>query len=304
MEKEYLNVCFAQLSLTLENNEHSEFLVENNSYYSQMESILTYLENNEFDVMVFPEISFCEKYASRLLALSKGRLIVFGSRYIEGENITVVYYDGKEHLIKKRFLCAVEPAVRTCERISVSKFLTTYLKEHTFVLNGKKLIVLNCAEYYNAAYMIARSNKYSKNLFGFVVPCANNNTKVFLEESRAIHNHNSEIYSFVVNAVGTYSGKNYAKGESYVFGKVSPFEKECATYSRLDHPGNICYLDDGAYLVSGSYLMQNYSPFYRSDNFFFTPKNFNVVSLGEGYEESFDNSRTNKWVYRRSYENN
>ncbi len=294
MEKEYLNVCFAQLSLTLENSDTSEFLVENQAYHSQMERVLNYLESNEFDVMVFPEISFSKKYSDRLLSLSKGRLIVFGSTYIEGENITVVYYDGKEHLVKKRFLCAVEPAVRSCERISVSKFLTAYLKEHTFTLYGKKIIVLNCAEYYNAAYMIARSSRYSKNLFGFIVPCANNNTKVFLEESRAIHNHNSEIYSFVVNAVGTYSGKNYAKGESYVFGKVSPFEKDCATYSRLEHPGNICYLDDGAYLVTANYLMQNYSPFYRSDNFYFTPKNFNVVRLGEGYEESFNNSRTNK----------
>ena len=294
MEKEYLNVCFAQLSLTLENSDTSEFLVENEGYHSQMESILKHLETSEFDVMVFPEISFSKKYSDRLLSLSKGRLIVFGSTYIDGENITVVYYDGKEQLIKKRFLCAVEPAVRSCERISVNKFLTTYLKEHTFTLYGKKIIVLNCAEYYNTAYMIARNSRYSKNLFGFIVPCANNNTKVFLEESRAIHNHNSEIYSFVVNAVGTYSGKNYAKGESYVFGKVSPFEKECATYSRLEHPGNICYLDDGAYLVTANYLMQNYSPFYRSDNFYFTPKNFNVVKLGEGYEESFNNSRTNK----------
>lgn len=281
MEKEYLNVCFAQMELTLENSAESEFLVENDSYFSQMEKIIAHLENNEFDVMVFPEISFCEKYSEKLKCLSKNRLIVFGSKYIDGDNITIIYYDEKEYLIKKRFLCAVEPAVRKCERISVNKFLTTYLKEHTFTLYGKKIIVLNCAEYYNVAYMVSRSERYSKNLFGFIVPCANNNTKVFLDESKAIHNHNSEIYSFVVNAVGTYSGKNYAKGESYIFGKISPFEKECANYPRIEHAGNICYLDEGAYLVSGQFLIQNYSPFYRSDNFYFTPKNFTVKNLGE-----------------------
>lgn len=281
MEKEYLNVCFAQMELTLENSAESEFLVENDSYFSQMEKIIAHLENNEFDVMVFPEISFCEKYSEKLKSLSQNRLIVFGSKYIDGDNITIIYYDEKEYLIKKRFLCAVEPAIRQCERISVSKFLSTYLKEHTFLLHGKKIIVLNCAEYYNVAYMIARSEKHSKNLFGFIVPCANNNTKVFLDESKAIHNHNSEIYSFVVNAVGTYSGKNYAKGESYIFGKISPFEKECATYPRIEHAGNICYLDEGAYLVSGQFLIQNYSSFYRSDNFYFTPKNFTVKNLGE-----------------------
>lgn len=293
MGKEYFNVCFAQMRLTLENNEKSEFLIENDDYFSQMDKIVNYLEQNEFDIMVFPEISFCERYAQKLKDLSVGRLIVFGSKYIDGENITIVYYDGKEQLIKKRFLCAVEPAIRKCERISVNKFLATYLKEHTFILHNKKVIVLNCAEYYNTAYMIARSERYSKNVFGFIVPCANNNTKVFLDESKAIHNHNSEIYSFVVNAVGTYSGKNYAKGESYVFGKISPFEKECATYPRIEHASNICHLDDGAYLVSGSYLIQNYSPFYRSDNFYFTPKNFSVQNLGEDYEEDINNSRTN-----------
>ena len=99
-------------------------------------------------------------------------------------------------------------------------------------------------------------------------------------ESKAIHNHNENIYSFVVNSISTYKDKKYSSGGSYVFGRVSSFEKEFLGDFRVKHSSNICCLNDEDYLVEGMYLYKDSSVYYRSDNYKHTPKNIKIERIG------------------------
>ena len=278
MNKEYFKILFAQMKLTLDYNSSKEYLIADDSYFKQMEQIIKKVKDN--DVVVFPELAYHSKYDDYFVNNSKNKIIVFGSEYIGNENYSVVYHNEKRYNIKKMFNSGVEPSIRYTKNIGVKEFIKNHLKEHIFKLKGKKFIVLNCAEYYKVAYFIARDEIKSRNLFGFLVPCANNNNEVFLTESKAMHNHNENIYSFVVNSIPTYKNQKYSLGGSYVFGKLSSFEKECIDVFRIKHSANICCLDDQSYFVEGMYLYKDASIYYRSDNYRHTPKNIKIERIG------------------------
>ena len=104
---------------------------------------------------------------------------------------------------------------------------------------------------------------------------------MFLSESIAIHNHNENVYSFIVNSNSTYKGERYSFGGSYVFGKCSCYEKKCVSEFKLKHLCNICCLDDGCYVVEGMYLLKDASNYCRSDSYRHTPKNIKIEKIGE-----------------------
>lgn len=276
----YFNILFVQLKLVLDYDENKEFLVANDDYFKQMDSVIRMIDENSYDVILFPELAYHDKYDEYFKSISKDKIIVFGSVYVNNFNYTVVYNNNEKILVKKMFCSPVEPAVRYLNSVGVKEFLKEYLNDHTFKLKKKKFIVLNCAEYYKVAYYIARDRKLSKNLFGFLVPCANNNVNVFFEESVALHNHNEDVYSFVVNSVSTYKGEKYSVGNSYVLGKISPFERCCLNSDyRTKQVNNIIYLDDDSYVVDGSYLCSDVGKYYRSDNFKHTPKKIKIIKM-------------------------
>ncbi len=292
MDKEYFKIGFAQMKLNLGCDNEKEFLIGDDLYFNQMDEVVKKI--GDCDVLIFPELSYHKNYESYFLSNSNNKIIVFGSCYVGNENFTIVYYNMKKYMIKKMFNSPVEPSIRYQENIGVKEFLKNNLKERTFVLNGKKFIVLNCAEYYKVAYFIARDEYKSKNLFGFLVPCANNNNEVFLTETKAISNHNDNVYSFIVNSNSLYNGQKYSLGGSYVFGRVSPFERDSFKDFRLKESSNICCLDSGSYFVRGMYLYKESSKYYRSDSFRHTPKNIKIERIGIGNEKNIDYSRTNK----------
>lgn len=282
MDKEYFKVLFAQLKLKLDYDGEKEFLIGEDEYFKQMDEVIKIIDNDCYDVILFPELAYHENYDGYFRKISKDKIIVFGSVYIDNFNYTIVYNNNEKFYVKKMFSSPVEPAIRYLENIDVKSFLKDCLKEHTFKLKNKKFVVLNCAEYYKVAYFIARDRVMSKDLFGFLVPCANNKVNVFLDESVAIHNHNEGIYSFIVNSVATYKNEKYSLGQSYVFGKISPFERSCLNKEYLlDRANNICYLNDSSYVVVGSYLCKGGDKYCRSDNFKHTPKNMKIIKIGE-----------------------
>ena len=282
MKKEYFKIMFAQLKLALDYDGQKEYLIENDEYFKQMEEILKLINENSYDIILFPELAYHKKYDNYFKEISNNKIIVFGSCYINNCNYTIVYNNKEKYLIKKMFSSPIEPCIRYQENISVKKFLKDFLNNHTFKLKNKKFIVLNCAEYYKVAYYIARNESLNKNLFGFLVPCANNKVDVFFSESMALHNHNEFIYSFICNSVATYKQEKYSVGESYVFGRVSSFERECLKEKyRINKVNNICYLDDKSYVVEGMYLYKNYVSYCRSDNYRHTPKNLKIRKIGE-----------------------
>lgn len=281
MNKEYFRILFAQMKLTLDYDENKEFLIEDSFYFEQMNRVLEYLNNIDYDVVVFPELSYHERYEEYFLKASKNRIIVFGSLYVGNENYTVVYQNEKKIIVKKVFSCCVEPSIRHQENMNIRDFFKEELKKHVFKLKGKKFIVLNCAEYYKVAYLIARDEHINKNLFGFLVPCANNKNEVFFSESVALHNHNDSVYSFVVNSISTYKEEPYSVGGSYIFGRLSSFERMCGSKNNSVCSTNICLLDDDCYIVDGLYLYGASSNFYRSDDYKHTPKNLIIKKIGE-----------------------
>lgn len=282
MEKEYFKIMFAQLKLALDYDCEKEFLVEDEKYFKQMDEIVELINKNSYDVILFPELAHHKKYDNYFKEISKDKIIVFGSTYIGNCNYTVVYNNKEKFYVKKMFNSPIEPCIRYQENISIKDFLKYYLKEHTFKLKGKKFIVLNCAEYYKVAYYISRDEKLNKNLFAFLVPCANNKVDVFFSESVALHNHNENVYSFVCNSVATYKKEKYSIGESYVFGRFSSYERVCLNKNhRLDKVNNICYLDDKSYIVEGMYLYSQTGNYCRSDNYRHTPKNLKIIKMGD-----------------------
>jgi len=146
----------------------------------------------------------------------------------------------------------------------------------------KKVYVLNCLEYYETAYMIARDPKLSSDLFGFIVPCSNSNPKVFMDESKALHNHNEFIYSFVTNRIRGDNTNRY--GRSYIYGPIQYHEKDWLKEEGIEsdeHNASILTLDkDTPSFAYGKYAVgKELSRFGRSDCYLNTPIDVTVKKL-------------------------
>ena len=193
--------------------------------------------------------------------------------YNNGINYTIVFSKGDMFSIKKRNASGAEPMVRFIKDSNGNSFMSEYLSEHIFEINDKKLVVLNCMEYYKQAYYIARS---IPDLFGIICICSNNNVGVFLDETKAIHNHNENIYTFMINSVNIYMGKKYALGESYVYGPIQGHEKEWLVKEgiSMNEQGS-----DEEYFYGE--FMSDFSRFGRSDN---SKKYRSGVNKKEGIE--------------------
>ena len=283
LKNNYLSVMMFQLKLTIVCDSQKDSLVLTEEYFTQMKNSIEAIQKFLPDICVFPEMSYQEEYAKELAELSKGeRLIVFGSDYVGNINKTKVFFDGKLYEITKRYPCGSEPMIRFYEKPDVNTFINDFLSEHEFYIKGHKVYVLNCLEYYQSAYMIARDSKLSENLFGFIVPCSNSNPKVFMEESKALHNHNENVYSFVCNRIKNNGENGY--GKSYIFGPIQYHEKDWLKEDGIfseEHNSSILTLDASTPSYTfGKYLTpDSVSRFGRSDYYFNTPTELIVKNL-------------------------
>lgn len=283
LKNNYLSVLQFQLKLNVKSDYSHDYLIVDEGYLKQMDSCLNTINELHPDIIIFPETAYYSKYDEFFLNLSKEDiLIVFGSTYIGHINHTIVFHNGELFKIQKRFACGSEPMVRYTEKISVEEFTEKHLEEHTFYVKGNKIYILNCLEYYEAAYAIARTPCLSSDLFGFIVPCYNSNPSVFMDESKAIHNHNEFIYSFVTNRVKGKEFKGY--GRSYVYGPIQYHEKDWLAQEGVisdKHNASILELDkDTPSFAYGKYACgKALSRFGRSDCYINTPKNIIVKNL-------------------------
>ena len=130
------------------------------------------------------------------------------------------------------------------------------------------------------AYFIARDKKLSEDLFAIISPCSTSNIDVFEDETKAIHNHNELIYSFVVNCVSTYKSKEYATGGSYVYGPIYMHEKKwlaAENYDFADHPSSIARMGNAAASIYGEYKTSDrMSRFGRSDFYESSPQGISI----------------------------
>ena len=283
LKNNYLSVLVFQLKLHIECTSTHDYIVINEEYHKQLTSCIDIIKELDPDIIIFPEMSASKEYADTFLEISrKNKLIVFGSIYAGNLNCTTVYQNGTLHLITKRFPCGSEPMVRFIPKITPNEFIRNYLAEHEFHVKGQKVYVLNCLEYYETAYLIARNPRLASNLFGFIVPCSNSNPKVFMEESKAIHNHNEFIYSFVSNRIkGDYTNRY---GRSYIYGPIQYHEKDWLTEQGIEsdeHNASILTLDkDTPSFAYGEYAIgKELSRFGRSDYYLNTPVNVTVKNL-------------------------
>lgn len=282
LKNNYLAVVSFQLKLEIVCKKDCDILIQNELYHKQMKSSIEIIKNLNPDVVIFPEMTFSNVYDNTIKELSKDKLIIYGSTYVGSINKTKIYQDGKVYEITKRFACGSEPMIRFLEKIDTNTFLNKYLSEHEFYIKGQKVYVLNCLEYYQAAYMIARNYELSKNLFGFLVPCSNSNPNVFIEESKAIHNHNEHIYSFVCNRIKNDGKSGY--GISYIYGPIQYHEKDWLTEEGIlsdKHNSSILKHDSSSPTYSyGLYAIPSQiSRFGRSDFYINTPKNVTIKNI-------------------------
>ncbi len=279
----FISVLQFQLMLNILCTSKEDILKVDNDYFRQMDKCIEVLESAKPDICIFPEMSFRGEYNEHFTDISKrGTLIVFGSTYVGSINKTKIYQNGVVYEVIKRYPCGSEPMVRFFQKLPTEKFLQEYLSEHEFYVKGLKVYILNCLEYYQSAYMIARDDKLSKDLFAFIVPCSNSNPNVFIDESKAIHNHNENIYSFVCNRVKCGSESGY--GKSYVYGPIQGHEKDWLKEEGIqsdNHVASILTLDDSTPSYAfGKYLaVQNISRFGRSDFYINTPAEVKVGTI-------------------------
>lgn len=283
LKNNYLSVLQFQLRLKIKCDYLHDYIIVDDDYKKQMEVCISVIKQLNPDIVIFPEMSYQSSYDDFFKEFSKtGNLIVFGSTYIDNFNYTMIYQNGKLNKVCKCFPCGSEPMVRFSEKIDTNTFITKHLKEHEFSVKGNKVYVLNCLEYYEAAYQISRDLKLSSDLFGFIVPCSNSNPKVFMDESRAIHNHNEFIYSFVCNRIKEDGSRRY--GRSYIYGPIQYHEKDWLTEEGImsdDHNASILALDlsTPSYAYGAFALGNSLSRFGRSDLYINTPKNIIVKKL-------------------------
>ena len=280
----YLSVCMFQLKVDLDCNSKFEYLIETEEVFRQMEEAFRIIEKYQPDISLFPEMMYLEKYEEMYQKLSLSKIIVAGSYYKEGINTTVVFLNGEKHEIPKAYASGAEPMARKISFIAPEEFLKVSLKEHEFWIKGKKIYILNCMEYYHAAYYIARDKELQKDLFGILAVCSNSNTRVFEEETVCIHNHNESLYTFVLNAVSTYQGEDYGDGKSYIYGPISIHEKEWLREEQIESKKNVCHVlsfsSENAEFVYGKFLFfENLSRFGRSDKYINNPRDIILSKL-------------------------
>ena len=283
LKNNYLSVVQFQLKLKVKCDNFHDYIIVDEEYQEQMKKCLEVIANLNPDLVIFPEMSYQSEYDEIFKELSNtGKLIIFGSTYLDNINYTMFFQDGNLVPIQKMFPCGSEPMVRFIEKIDGKDFIDNYLSKHEFYVKRNKFYVLNCLEYYEVAYLIARNTSLSSYLFGFIVHCSNSNPKVFMEESRAIHNHNEYIYSFVCNRIKDDGNSGY--GRSYIYGPIQYHEKDWLTEEGIlsdEHNASILTLDSG----SPSYAYGKFAPgkdlsrFGRSDCYVNTPKNIIVKNL-------------------------
>jgi len=283
LKNNYLSVVQFQLKLKIKCDNFHDYIIVDEEYQEQMKKCLEIIENLNPDLVIFPEMSYQSEYDQLFKELSNnGKLIIFGSTYIDNINYTMIFQDGNLIPVQKMFPCGSEPMVRFIEKIDGKDFIENYLSKHEFYVKGNKFYVLNCLEYYEVAYLIARNPELSSNLFGFIVPCSNSNPKVFMEETRAIHNHNEYIYSFVCNRIKDDGNSGY--GKSYIYGPIQYHEKDWLTEEGIssdEHNASILMLDSSSpsYAYGKFAAGKDLSRFGRSDSYMSTPKNIIVKTL-------------------------
>ena len=151
---------------------------------------------------------------------------------------------------------------------------------NNIVIKNKKILILNCMEYYAHAYTISR--KY-EDIFAIICICSNSNQKVFIEESKALHNHSENIYSFVINCISNYQKEEYAKGNTYIYGPIQYHEQDWLKkegFELENHSCSILKLSNKPEYFYGEFT-NNFSRFGRSDNYQNNPKNIEIGNLME-----------------------
>lgn len=284
LKNNFFTVGMFQLKLDLASNYEREYLLENEEYHKQMKNALEIIKKGNSDILIFPEMSYSKEYAREIIKLSENRVIIFGSTYEDGYNKTKVFNDKKELSIIKRYPSGAEPMSRRYTGLDPREFISKYLKEHTINFRGINVYILNCLEYYQAAYYIARDDLLNNTPFVFCCTCSNSNTKVFLDETKAIHNHNEYAYTFMCNTVSIYNGEKYGDGKSYIYGPIQAHEKDWLTQE-----GNVSDKSSSSILTlnskdatycEGTYFVSNtLSRFGRSDFYLTTPQNIKKINL-------------------------
>lgn len=280
----YLSVCMFQLDMQLDCNSKYEYLIETTEVFKQIEKAFSIIEQYQPDIALFPEMAYVSRYEEMYQKLSISRIIVAGSYYKEGINTTVIFLDGVKHEIPKCYASGAEPMARKITFLSPEEFLKKQIKQHEFWIKGRKIYILNCMEYYHTAYYIARNEELRDKLFGIFTICSNSNTRVFEEETVAIHNHNENLYTFTLNCVGTYQKKSYGDGKSYIYGPVSQHEKEWLREEGVESKKNVCHVlslsGEKSQFMYGKFVApENLSKFGRSDNYLNNPRNIILSDL-------------------------
>ncbi len=274
----YLKVLGFQLKQQLESNNLNEYLIEDKLFDQQIKKSFELIKNLNPDLVIYPELSYKDENEKVFKELSNNRLIIAGSIYKDRINKTIIFQNKEKFEIPKKYASGREPMTRIIENKTIEDFIKNNLKEHTFIIKNKKIIVLNCMEYYHTAYYIARN---IKDVFAIISPCVNNNINVFLEETKAIHNHNENIYSFIVNCVSTLDKEIYSTGNSYVFGPIQHHEKDWLKLENINsekHNASILTLPKTNSYFYGEFR-NNLTPYGRSDNYENNPKNIKVSSI-------------------------
>lgn len=279
----YLSVAMFQLSIQCDCDSQKEFMLETKEVIQQIEKAFFFISEHKADIALFPEMAYLKKFDKTYCSLSNGRIIVAGSYYKNGINTTVVFQDGKKFEIPKRYSSGAEPMARKITFIDTENFIKENLKEHEFWINGKKIYILNCMEYYHAAYYIARNQTLQKDLFGIFTICSNSNTHVFEEETICIHNHVEGIYTFILNAISTYQNEPYADGQSYIYGPISIHEKEWLVSEGIKSKRNVCHIlsleKNIPQAVYGKFVYpENLSRFGRSDKYLNNPRDITILN--------------------------
>lgn len=272
---DYLKVLGVQLDVNLDCNSKDEYLLESDSFYAQMDYVKSLIEAKQPDVIALPEMCYVPSMQDYFQKLAQDKLIVAGSIYHDGINETAIFNQNGLVFVPKCNASGAEPMTRNIENISYDEFYKQKLDAHTFTIAGRKIVVLNCMEYYQNAHFIARN---CPDIFGIVCVCSNNNPRVFMDESRVIHNHVENIYTFMINCVSTYQGKPYGKGQSYVYGPIQDHEKEWLLKEGIqmdNHPSAILQLGGSAEYFYGEFT-NDFSRFGRSDSYINNPRGVEI----------------------------
>jgi predicted amidohydrolase len=206
-------IAICQINLILK-----DYKINNiDEHVNKVKKCLEIVRSYNVQFVVFPEYSFCDELIDLYNEYSKYMIIIGGSYLCDSYNQTVIAYDQRLNIQKKKNLSPYEINIVSSSKVKASEEKNIlYYADKTNVT----YTVLTCLDYYRLINSVAMNEPNIDIVFS---PSCNDNQQRFFTAAEAAHDQRASIYSVQCNAsdlvlLDSLHSETKKYGESFIFG--------------------------------------------------------------------------------------